>query len=537
MAIAGARRERIPNRPWQRVIQAICAVIKVLPAIDGSLFVAFCAVHPINPLCCPTPCPVSDSVKISDFLNEAEQAWQKVAQCSQIAGQYMSLVTTFGPNGRLADDLRRLPGSVSGAFRTFQATPPSLLTAGDLGNPRTVAEILKASLFEPAGSAANSLTDQVGRGGWRVATTADEAINALATGLHGYRRLSDVAGDRGQQTVAAAMATTLRGDFAANGAARQSLVDNLSGLKELLSTWVAAEATASSLAQTATLGTLPPSSALSPVAVSLQKEADQRNQLRQMRLAVNQLDVTTSALTALHNERHAAAVMLAQYPGLWNTLASDDKALQFRTADASAAAAALERIFTDGNAAFAIAQTKLRSLDTTNWKDNATKMQAAGAAAQSVVQDILANPRSYGALRSDPLSGPGGRPQDVQTLAELANHFSAWLEDDKLERFWAPLRQDADTALAGLDQRLKEMSAKRGFDLSGPAAAEQELTLLGRFDRQTQAYQQKILSGQDAITAAQKAALSAYVSAFQDAAGLVRSDRGASGFVSIRWPS
>jgi hypothetical protein len=517
-------------RDWRFAVRIALAAFYFISANGDFAFAAFCAVHPINPLCCPTPCPIYDNQKIVDFLNEAEEAWQKVEQCRQITDKYISIVTTFGPNGPLVSELRRAPTTVSGVFSTFQASVPGMLKTRDLSNPRAVAQILKAALFEPNSLNVVTLTDRIGRVSLRVATISDEAVNALATGLHGYGRLPDVAADRGQQTVTASKSVNVRNDLAANISARQALVDNLGGLQELLSSWAAMVATASSETHATTMGVLPSSSNSSqslPLAIALQTRMDLLNRLRLTRIAVNQLDVTTSALTALHNERHAAAVMLAQYPGLWNTVASDNSAIQFRASDAAAAVALLSEFFVDGNSAFQLIQVQLKALDTTGWKDS-TKMQAASTSAQAVVQAILVNPQAYGVM--SPKSGNAIRSNQVTDA--LVNSFSSWLEDDKLERFWAPLRQDADSAIASLDQRMKAISDRLGFDISSSTALERETALLAQFNQQMQ---QIPISSQDGVSGG--LAVASYVSAFQTVVTAIQSDPTASNFVTVRWPA
>ncbi|WP_146002814.1 hypothetical protein [Telmatospirillum siberiense] len=539
MIVGMAWRER-PVSTGRRILARMAAVAaRVLPSFDRRLLVAFCVVHPINPMCCPTPCPVFDQAKVARFLGEAEQAWQKVEQCRQIADRYVTLLSTFGPNGPLATELRRVPGSVSGVFTTFQASYPSMLKAGDLGNPRAIAEILKTALFDPSNLEVVKLTGSIDRVRQRAAVAADEAVNALATGMHGYSRLTDAATDRGQQTVSASKAKTVRDDLAVNASARQALVDNLAGLKELLSSWAASEASSASVTRTTAadpLSSTTNSADASPLAVALQAQAARLDQLRQVRVAVNLLDATTSALTGLHNERHAATVMLAQYPGLWNTVASDNKAIEFRAADAAAVSTQLAQIFIDGAAAFQVAQARLLALDTTGWRDNATKIAAANAAAQSVVQDILAHPQAYGTVRAD-LAENGGTSSAAPYGETLAGGFAAWLEDDKLERFWAPLRRDAETAIASLDQRLKEISERRGFDIAGAGALAGENRLLDQFGQQLQSTLTVVAQAGQSVGESQQSWVSAYISAFQAAAGAVRSDSAATSFVTVRWPS
>lgn len=503
-------------------------LILAAPAI--ALAAGFCVVHPLNPLCCPSPCPVVDMTKVTDFLGEAEEAWQKVEECRQVADQYASLFTTFGPSGPTATELRRLPGAVASAFASYPKTLPDLLKSGPIGDPRAMAETIKAAWFVSPLSAM-SVTDGGNRAQQRATAAADESLNAVATGLRGIARLTDVAVDGGQRVIAASKAGDLRGDWAANTSSRQALIDNLGGLKELLSSWATAKAMGKAISQSTTMGALPPpsTSASAPqLAASLQSQADQLNRLRQIRLAVDQLDATVSALTALHNERHAVAIMLAQYPGLQTTIASHDAAVQFRTNDATTATALLSQVFVDAAAAFEIVKSQLLSLDTTGWKDNATKSQAASAAAQAVVQVIATAPQTYGA--SSVLPDTEGRIPVPQSLAET---LAAWLEDDKLERFWQPLRQNAEDAMGGLDRRLVEINQRRGFDMTSSAAAGQEQSLLAQFAAQVQPLSGTATSG---LAVNQQTAIVALVSATQQAASAVQSDASAQHFVTVVWP-
>lgn len=537
MAIVGLFGTRAFWQDMRFAVRAAFAAFTVGVTTDDAALIAFCIVHPLNPLCCPTPCPVSDFAKIASFVREADQAWQKVEQCRQIANQYLSLVVAFGSQGILDAELRRVPCAVSDVFKTFVPRNPAALQPGDLGNPRTIAEVLKATMYEPAGLDVVTLTAGIGRVSQRAASISDEALSAIAAGLHGYRRLIDVAGDRGQQTVLASNATTVRSDFAANASARQALVDNLAGLEELVTSWAATEATASSAVHSATIGPLPSSSSssqTSSLATSLQAEADRLASLRQMRMAVNQLDITTSSLTSLHNERHAAAVMLARYPGLRNTVASDDQAIQFRATDAASIIALLGQVFIDENSVFQSVKTQLSSLDATTWKDSATKTQAANSAAQTVVLSIVANPQSYGGLRTGPITGSGIDDPDGPLAEALANSFAAWLEDDKLERFWAPLRHDAESAITDLDQRLSDINNRLGFDVSGSVALEREQALVTQYNQQVR---QIAASGQRGADDERQLILASYIAAFQAAVAAIQSDSTASSFVTVRWPS
>ena len=111
--------------------------------------------------------------------------------------------------------------------------------------------------------------------------------------------------------------------------------------------------------------------------------------------------------------------------------------------------------------------------------------------------------------------------------------FSAWLEDDKLERFWHPLRRDAEVAIDRLDQRLSQISQRRGLDITGSTALGREQSLLSEFNGQLG---QLSNLGAQGFDAAQRAMVAAFVGAFQQAASAVRADAGAGTFVAVAWP-
>ncbi|MDR3438177.1 hypothetical protein [Telmatospirillum sp.] len=500
------------------------------------VLVAFCAAHPINPLCCPTPCPVIDTTKVADFLQEAEQVWQSVEQCRQMADRYLTLVMTFGPNGPLATELRRIPGNATNIFKTFKVEVPGMMKTGDLSNPRAVSEILKTALLDPDSLSVNQVTSQMSRVGQRTALLAEESYNGLATGLRGFSRLPDVVADSAKQGETASQARNGRTDLAANASARQAMIDNLGGMQELLSLWAAGEASAGLVDHPASPGRLPSTTSQaqsSALALSLRAAAVQLDRVNSVRSAVHQMDETISALTALHNERHAANVMIAQYPALWNTVASENKAIQFRDADAGSVVALLSRVFSDGGKAFQAVQSQLLALDKTGWKDVATKTDAAASAAAAVVAAMQSNPGVFG-MPIDTQWGTAADDSDGHLLVDdLASGFSAWLEDDKQVRFWAPLRRDAESALSGLDQRVLEINNRRGFDITGGAAADREKTILSQFDQQFQAYGSL---DKQSLDVGQRGQAAASVAAFQEAALAAAADTAAKTFVTVRWP-
>ena len=526
--------QRADRRRFRRAMAIVAALLMMGGATPASA--AFCAAHPIHPLCCPSPCPVADAVKLDNYLDQAEQAWQEVGQYAAIAKGYSELWNGFGPGGPLSNELRRLPGTLSTDLSSMQTMLPVALKPADLVNPRAVSEILKGALFEPGSLDAVSPDERVGRAQQRADVATDENLDALASALHTYARLPGIAVDGGQQIALASRVTNARGDIAANSATKQALFDSIGGLQQIMASWAAAEATAAALHATATLGRLPvppasPGTSIS--AVSLASKAGLLDHLRQARATVGDMDVTVAALVNLHNERHAAAVMLAQYAGLANTIDSDRLADLFRQNDADAARQILGQIFTDGSAAFHAVQGQLLAIDRTGWKDYAAKLQAAASAAQSVVTALEANSAAFGTVANQAWYLDAQGNYDASVPNALQDSFAAWLEDDKLVRFWHPLRQAAEQAKDSLDQRLAQVSQRRGFDIAGPAAQAAEANFLDQFSGQ-----QRQLAALDAagFNAAQQAALAGTVTTLRQGVADVQADPGALRFVSVGWP-
>lgn len=513
---------------WLAVGGCIGGVVLTLAATPAQAFVN-CAARPLDPSCCPSPCPVFDGAKLAKLLDEAEQAWQQVEQCHAIALSYFTTLENFGPNGPLASELRRVPGNVSAVFNTFKTALPASLKPGDLADPRVVANTLKIALFDPQGLAAVTLTGRMDKVKQRSQALAEETVNALATGWHSYARLGDVALDGGKQVQIAASATDLRGDLAAGVAARQALADNLSGLHELAASWAAMEATKAADANSsvpAAAGSQAAAAAEAAPAVAAAQDMARRQELRR---SVQDMDTTVAALTGLHNDRSAANLIAAQYPGLQNTIDSLALAQSFQRRDEATAIELLGGAFADGTAAFEEARRRLLANDTTGWHDSATKNQAAAEAAQTVVAALEVAPDGFGrALDDHSSAGPDGNAGRPAALRQI---FAAWLEDDKLERFWHPLGEAAQAAKARLDQRLAEISRRRGFDISSAEAGAQEQSLIDRFAGEVRA-----LPTLDGLDGDRRNAVTAMVAALQSAVRQVQSDDRAARLVTVAWP-
>ncbi|HIJ63194.1 MAG TPA: hypothetical protein HPQ04_10930 [Rhodospirillaceae bacterium] len=473
---------------------------------------AFCALHPLNPLCCPSPCPIIDAGKLADLAEGTGQVRLAADRCRAMVQTSAEIALSFGPNGPMMQELRRPPGNVSGLAPALPAAA-GLTGPGVLAEPRALSEMLKQGLFDPDGLAEPQVTARLDKVRRRIELATDQAVDALSSSLAATTGLGDLARDGAAGANHAAAAADLRGDLAANGYARQALLDAAAGLTRLTGQWASSQALAAAETHPATLTALP--TAAAPAADGLGGLA----RLRQVRLTVSQMDGTMTALSALHNERYAANLIRAQLPGLQKTIDSHGLAERFRAEDAALSGRLLGRMFVDGDAAFAVAAAQLRQLDQTSWSDGGAKVQAASDAAQTVIRALAVDPAAFGlALAAD--SGEGG--SSVAAVAgDLANAFAAWLEDDKLEAFWRPAGDTARQTIDRLNGHLADLSRRHGFDILGDGAVAEEQALLDRL--QGNVGQLAVFDGRD-FSGEQVATIRAFVAAYQKSSAAVVAD-------------
>ena len=163
-----------------RLLAVTAPLLALLLGIPSpAAAVAFCVLHPLNPLCCPSPCPVIDLGKLADLAEEVGQAVQVAERCRAMVRSYADLVLSFGPNGPLGQELRRVPGNVSKLAASFSAATPGLTRPGALAEPRALAETLKQALFDPDGLATAQLTTRLDKVRRRAELAAEQTADAL----------------------------------------------------------------------------------------------------------------------------------------------------------------------------------------------------------------------------------------------------------------------------------------------------------------------------------------------------------------------
>jgi hypothetical protein len=525
-------------------LAAVAMVAPWVPA-PAQAFIN-CLAHPLHPNCCPSPCPVTDFSRLGDLVQITEQAYAAVDRYSSMLDTYVQIWDTFGPDGTLVSTVQSVPAAVRGVIDEAGHLGPSIIetTEDQFRDPAQLVAAVKAVLEDPAG---DSASQRLRRAAIRTDLAAGEATDSLVSAGYTLANLGAAAEDSATVTAMATAATDLRGDYAANTTARQAVLETMVGLNDLLGRWAATEAAQAAVSFPTGAGTPDGSAAPSPQVAELTDTAHAFANLREAKQRVQQLDRLISALTALHNDRHVANVMLDQYPGLENTVRSHEQALAWLSGDRIRSVGLLEAAFLDPESVFEAARTALLGADTTQWTDNTTKIAAAAHASTVVVAAILADPESWGEIR------PGAWSRDDGgTLAMLGDgalsdagcafpcgpepltqSFETWLESDKLERFWHPLRDSADASIARLDARFEDIAQRRGYDIRSPAAAAEEARLIDAFKSE--------LSGLATVdtqhfSETQVSIVNTYAAAMDEAATQVIADAGAQTMVMVEWP-
>ena len=506
------------------------------PARAFSL-AAFCAANPLHPLCCPSPCPVVDPSQVARLASTAKDAATAVSSVSSMADSRSIIGDLLAPSRGLAATLRRSATTMATEAAEIAKVVPKGLSAGELSTAASALSALSSKLVPAAGSTLSTIKslDQA-----RTETAHGEAVAALTTGYNAFDRLDDVVKDTAARVNKAAAAATARDDLAANTAARQSLVDNIAGLQNLLSAWAALQSSGKFAANPGGLATASVSSAGSSAATAaLLAQAETLARLRTVRQKINGLDAVISEAVALHNDRYGVSVMLAQYAGLQATINAHEAAIAARDAASAGITSTLATIYVDGGAAFKLVRARLLALDTTGWKDNTSKSGAAQAAAQTVVNQILTEPKVFGTLRNDAekqvLQSDGTYVTCILCTPEaFRDAMAEWLEFDKYERFWQPLRQSAEATLAQLEARVAEVGALWSLNMkAGSATLAAEQALLNSFNA---GYAELSAMSTSGFSTDQSTTVQQFSAAMKKAATDAVNDPNATTLVLLEWP-
>ncbi len=427
--------------------------VLVLGALASPALAQLCAIDPISPLCCPSPCPVFDPMRVPKLLANVDALGQTGRVGAQIVQTATQVEQSIG-------DAKAAAATMSQQLSSFAGTMSIEVTAvqgGLSANPLQTLARLKQSLFETVGNP-STRTQMASRLAARTAAFQSEQAGAFAVSLMRSNALPILASQRSQLAGAATGAQQLQGDLAANSSTRLALYQDLTALHQLVSAWVSqrsmqaairhpsgAGGTTASLAQATGSPTSPSSSSSTQVSTA----------------AVDQL-------VTLHDSRVSGQIVFSSYPALQQTIASAALAGQF--AD-DAESALRDSLSGAGLSATSVSYVEkaLIAVDGTGWLDTAKT-----AAAQQAVSKVTGALLVPGGLSQ--ASADGG----IAAIQQLQAAMASWLDADKQSRYWAGLASQAQQSIVTLDATLGTLSDQAGVDVVGAAGAASEKALLAK---------------------------------------------------------
>jgi len=215
-------------------------LLPALLALADEAGAQFCPPLTIEPPCCPSPCPIIDLSRLGTLVSQVQSVGQSLAAERQLAAQASA---AWQAVGGVAGASSQMTGEGNWSYQR------SAFAGGMPKDPLAIAQSVKASLFETAGLAA---ADLVSRRRARIAALQDEAAGALAFGLTRTRTLP---GDKTPGPVAPAQ--DLRGDLAANSAARLAFLSDSIRLRQEAAAWIAPSALQNALQHGSALAAQP----------------------------------------------------------------------------------------------------------------------------------------------------------------------------------------------------------------------------------------------------------------------------------------
>jgi hypothetical protein len=412
-----------------------------------------CAIDPISPLCCPSPCPVFDPKRVPKLLVEADTLGQAVGIDAQI-------VQTATQIGQSLGDAKAVASTMNQQLSNFAGTVSSEVTAIQNGlsdNPVQTLAGLKQSLFETVGTPSTN-TQLASRVSARTAAFQGEQAGAFAVSLVRSKALPSLAQQQAQLAGAATGAQQLQGDMAANSASRLALYQDVGAVHQLVSAWVSQRSMQVGVRYPNGAGGSTASPAVASGNSTLPSSASPTQALAN----------ATDQLVALHDGRVTAQLVLSSYPALQQTIASASLAGQF----ASDAEAALRQ---------SLARAGLSATSLSEVKSAKT------AAAQHAVSTVAATLLSAGGLSQGDTDGGN------EAIQQLESTMASWLDADKQSRYWAGLASQAQQSISTLDATLGTLSDRVGADVAGEAGAASEKALLAKLSADPTAAQWKAL--------------------------------------------
>lgn len=421
----------------------------------------FCAVDPIVPPCCPTPCPVFDAIRVPKLLADVGSLRQAIDADAKVVQSMAQVGQTIGDTNTVvastASGLSTFPYTVSNEVTAIQSRLPT--------HPVAALGALEQAIFDVGAVGQASASQSAARKSSRIATAQDELAAALALSLSQSSNLPSYSPLQGQMAETVSGSAQLHADFAANSTARLALYQDMGGLHQLVAAWLSHRASSSAVEHPITGGGAIPK----PTGVSLGPDSAPQPQIVQS---------TVDQLIALHDSRVSAQALLGAYPALQQTIARAGLADQFANTAESTLQKSLFALGVGSGTTISSVEQTLQEADLTGWLDSGKDAQARAAGAKM----LLALAKSGSISPAFVADGSSAGPQLQQAMA-------SWLDAKKQSQFWSQLALSAQTSIAGLDRRLGALSDYAGVDLTNASAAIAETALLGKLKKNQSAPQ------------------------------------------------
>ena len=417
--------------------------------VARPVWAQLCAIDPISPLCCPSPCPVFDPVRVPKLLGDVEALGKAVGVDAQIVQSASQIKQSIGETQAAAAAVIQQYSSLAGTLSSEVTSIQTSVSAA----PTEALKGIKRALFEPANAALSSVTQLANRRSARAAAVEGEQVAALAVSLMQTQALSINSSRQSLVSAATSNSQQLQGDLAANSTSRLVIYQDVGALHQLVSAWVAQRSM-----QSAAVHPVEGGGAVTPTASAVAATPSANP------LPLQNVSDTLDQLIALHDARVVAQAALATYPSLQQAVASANLANQFANDAESGLRRRLSDIGFSGSKSLSDIETALKTADSTDWLDSA-KARSAQQAVSRVAARFADDKFSQGAL------------DGLQTA------MLGWLDADKQSRYWAGQASEAQQSISALDAHLGTLSDLAGVDVTGASGRLREKALIASLSR------------------------------------------------------
>jgi hypothetical protein len=408
-----------------------------------------CAANPLQPACCPAPCPVFDAVKLAQNAGigaaEMEEFGRWTAQLQTFSTIAQTIGSTAAPNLSLrglsatsalrasipafaSDVSQQLLASVDSA-RLDRAVPFQKLQAANFPVLPAVASVFSKATAPSAPPSLDTLDP------WRRRTVAKTGLIAQLTDAS-----TAVAGTTAAQLLGRAL----------------TKVNNVP---------------------------TPDAPSYSPIAAAHHTP---------FKTPFNLIGVFQGAIS-LNNAGALAAQILSSLPILQQPIDIYNQVVTAQVGNVTDLIQSLTTVFENPEATAATALGLARQLDTTRYIDNFTAGTSAAQAAAKIVQQFNAQPEAFGRLLQPlSLSSDGQSPPDFSALAPI---IESWLGNTKYGEFMQPIANGALRAQISAGAVVGQIAQHYPVALEGDAIATYARQAAALIDAQAPGTDTSILNG------------------------------------------